>query len=447
MRLSRGRFAIVSLALVLLPLAACAQSPRTIDVDASKLREYVGPYRWQDSGFVYVQVWGELTAKNQLVAFDEAGEVRALFPTAPDSFVAGPAAGVASPVESHVAFRRERTGAVTGFSWRRGDEPQRMAQRAATERSEEVRFANGDVRLSGTLLRPTTTAPVPAVILVHASGAEDREYVLPLTRFLVRRGVAILGFDKRGVGGSTGDWRTASFDDLAGDVIAAHRYLQTRADIRRDQIGLLGWSQAGWVMPLAATRDTTIAFLISVSGAGVPAAETTIDQARNEMTARGMKPETIGAIVGLMQLQYRYARTGQGWDEYTAGRDKLVARFGRAPETFPGTRDDPYWDFIRRLYFHDQAATLRQLRIPTLALFGELDNNIVAEKNRAAWEAALTAAGNRDFALHVVPRANHLMLEAKVGSNAEMPSLQRFVPEYSRIVVDWLSSRVPGERD
>jgi dienelactone hydrolase len=246
------------------------------------------------------------------------------------------------------------------------------------------------------------------------------------------------------VGGSTGDWRTASFDDLAGDVIAAHRYLQTRADIQRDHVGLLGWSQAGWIMPLAATRATGIAFLISVSGAGIPAAETTIDQARNEMTARGMKPETVAAIVALMELQYRFARSGQGWDEYATARDKLVARLGRAPDTFPATPDDPYWQFIRRLYLYDPAPTLRQLRAPTLAVFGELDNNIVAEKNRAAWEAALRAAGNNDYALRVLPKANHLMLEAKVGSNAEMPSLQRFVPEYSALVVGWLASRIPG---
>ena len=57
--------------------------------------------------------------------------------------------------------------------------------------------------------------------------------------------------------------------------------------------------------------------------------------------------------------------------------------------------------------------------MPTLAIWGELDNNIVADKNKPAWEVALKAAGNRDYALVVLPKANHAMLEAKVGSNAE----------------------------
>lgn len=82
--------------------------------------------------------------------------------------------------------------------------------------------------------------------------------------------------------------------------------------------------------------------------------------------------------------------------------------------------------------------------MPTLALFGKLDNNIVAEKNKAAWEAALKAGGNRDYTLRVLPKANHLQLEAKVGSNAEMASLQRFVPTYFSTIQEWLAKRIRG---
>ena len=211
--------------------------------------------------------------------------------------------------------------------------------------------------------------------------------MLPFARFLVRRGVALLGYDKRGVGGSTGDWNTASFDDLAGDVVAGFEYLKARRDVDTKQIGLLGISQAGWIMPRAAVRAKDIAFLISISGAGVPPAETTIDQARNEMAMSGMPPETVEEIIALLRLQYEFARTARGWEEYTAARTKLATRMGKPPDGIPGTPDDPYWQFIKRLYFYDPVPTLRQLQTPTLALWGELDNNILAEKNKAAWEA------------------------------------------------------------
>src|SRR5205823_12943146 len=174
-------------------------------------------------------------------------------------------------------------------------------------------------------------------------------------------------------------------------------------------IGLLGWSQAGWIMPLVATRAKDIAFLISVSGAGIPTSETTIDEAQNEMTASGMKSETVAQIIGLMKLEYRFAQNGEGWEEYAAAREKLAARLGRPPDTFPATRGDPYWQLIRRQYLYDPAPILRQLGVPTLALFGELDDNILAAKNKAAWERALKAGGNRDYSLRILPSANHLM--------------------------------------
>src|SRR5207244_11410203 len=104
---------------------------------------------------------------------------------------------------------------------------------------------NGDVRLAGTLISPARGGKHAAIILVHGSGAENREYILPFARFLIRRGIAVLGYDKRGVGGSTGDWNTASLDDLAGDGVAGFNCLQMRRDIDASQIGLLGVSPAG----------------------------------------------------------------------------------------------------------------------------------------------------------------------------------------------------------
>jgi uncharacterized protein len=444
MRTPRSLLPAAALALLVALGACAAQAPPAPAIDESTLRSYAGAYEWADHGFLYLQLWAELTGTPQLTAFDESGEVRTLYYTEADSFTAGRGAGIPEPIESRIAFTRDDSGEIVGLSWKRDGAPARTAQRRTIETHEDVQFSNREITLAGTLLKPNTAGAHPAVILVHPSGSIDREYMIPFARFLVRRGVAVLGYDKRGVGGSTGDWRQSSFDDLAGDVVAAFQYLKTRGDIDSAQIGLLGWSQAGWIMPLAAVRAPDLAFLISVSGAGVTPAETTLDQAENEMRAIGMRPAVISQIIELMKLQYAFARTDQGWEEYSAARDQLVARIGRAPETFPSSRDDEYWGFLRRLYFYDPQPMLRRLRVPTLAVFGELDNNILAEKNRAAWDSALHDAGHPDYRLVVLPKANHLLLEAAVGSNAEMPTLSRFAPEYFRIVTNWLAERVRG---
>jgi pimeloyl-ACP methyl ester carboxylesterase len=423
------------------------QTPAVRAVDEKVLREYAGVYRWGPDAFVYLQLWNEFVGfekPGQLVAFDESAEVRTLYPTDPDRFFAGPGMALSTSVESRIEFQRDPAGRIVSLTWQRQGNALRTARRVESETHEDVRFSNGAVQLAGTLYSPATGGKHPAIILVHGSGAENREYMLPWARFLIRRGTAVLGYDKRGVGESTGDWNTASFDDLAGDVVAAFEYLKTRNDIDRAHVGVLGISQAGWVMPLAGVRAKDLAFLISISGAGVPAAETTIDQARNELAMTGVPSQTVDEIVGILKLQYEFARTGKGWDEYAAARAKMIAKMGPAPKTIPGTQDDPYWQFIRRLYFYDPVPTLRRLQTATLALWGELDHNILAEKNKTAWEAALKAGGNRDYTLKILPRANHAQWEAKVGSNAETPSLQRFVPAYSTTIQDWLARRIPG---
>ncbi len=424
------------------------QTPVVHPVDESVLRDYTGVYQWGPNAFVYLQMWDEFSGfgKPQLVAFDESGDVRTLYPIdGNNNFFAGPGAAMPASIESRVAFQRDAAGKIVSLTWQRDGVAPRTAKRVETEKWEDVRFTNRDLQLTGTLIAPSTRGKHPAIVLVHGSGAENRAYMLPWARFLIRHGIAVLGYDKRGVGGSTGDWNVATYDDLAGDAIAAVEYLKTRRDIDSAQIGLLGISQAGWIMPLAAVSSRDIAFLISISGAGVTPAETTMDQARNEMTMTGMPAATVAHITGLIGLQYDFARTGKGWDAYAAARATLVARMGAPPETaFPSTPDHPQWQAIKRTYFYDPTPTLRQLTVPTLAIWGELDNNIVADKNKPAWEVALKAAGNRDYVLVVLPKANHAMLEAKVGSNAETRSLQRFVPAYFTTVNDWLARHLRG---
>jgi hypothetical protein len=252
---------------------AAVQTPTVRTVDEALLREYTGVYQSGPNAFMYLQMWDEFSGFNkprQLVAFDESGEIRTLYPTDRDRFVAGPGAAVSTSIESRIEFQRAGGGKIISLTWQREGAAPAIARRVEIEKREDVRFSNGDIRLAGTLISPAKGGKHPAMILVHGSGAENREYILPFARFLIRRGLAVLGYDKRGVGGSTGDWNTASFDDLAGDVVAALEYLKTRRDIDRTQIGLLGVSQAGWVMPLAAVRGKDMAFLISVSAQAYP---------------------------------------------------------------------------------------------------------------------------------------------------------------------------------
>ena len=108
-------------------------------------------------------------------------------------------------------------------------------------RVEAVTFGNGDVTLAGTLTLPPTPGPHPAVVLVSGSGPQDRDETLGggiaikpfrlLADALTREGVAVLRYDDRGVGASTGTFSTAVVSDFASDAEAAIDYLLTREEI------------------------------------------------------------------------------------------------------------------------------------------------------------------------------------------------------------------------
>ena len=142
--------------------------------------------------------------------------------------------------------------------------------------SEEVSFSNQNIKLAGTLYKPESNAPYPVVVVVHPASEPQRGHVFyeHLIAALPEHGLGVLMFDRRGSGASEGDFETADFEDLAGDVISAAEYLQSRSDVDKTKIGLHGTSQGAWIAPIAAAHKPDIAFIVAVSASGVsPAAQ------------------------------------------------------------------------------------------------------------------------------------------------------------------------------
>jgi dienelactone hydrolase len=132
---------------------------------------------------------------------------------------------------------------------------------------------NGDVRLAYSIDLPQGRGPFPAVVLGHGSGRLTRDDLRFLSTRWVGLGFAVLRFDKRGVGESTGAYSGVGpanshqmFRDLASDIVAAARFLRTRPEVDPKRVGLAGVSQAGWILPLAARELGDAAFVALLSG-------------------------------------------------------------------------------------------------------------------------------------------------------------------------------------
>ncbi|QNA87780.1 alpha/beta fold hydrolase [Massilia sp. Dwa41.01b] len=149
-----------------------------------------------------------------------------------------------------------------------------IAASPATYTSSEVGFDNvaAKVKLAGTFTVPQGKGPFPAVVLVHGSGPLDRDsevfghkLFLVLADHLSRQGIAVLRYDKRGIGKSTGTLRESTTLDLADDAGAAVRFLRTRPEVDSARIGVVGHSEGGLIAPLIASRDPALGFVVMLA--------------------------------------------------------------------------------------------------------------------------------------------------------------------------------------
>ena len=175
---------------------------------------------------------------------------------------------------------------------------------------EEVVFSNKDVTLAGTLTLPRTSGRHPAVVLLHGSGPLNRDqeifdmkYFWIIADHLTRRGIAVLRYDSRGVGGSSGAPYQFTLSDVAEDALAAIHFLKNRSDINPAQIGLCGQSQGGIVAPLAASRSEDVAFIVCLAGNGIPGEKAHIAQMTAIAKADGASAQDIeGGVENLKRI-------------------------------------------------------------------------------------------------------------------------------------------------
>lgn len=142
---------------------------------------------------------------------------------------------------------------------------------------EEGFFSSTGVDLSYALDLPAGPGPFGGVVMGHGSGPVTKDEGLAFVRFWVDRGFAVLRYDKRGVGQSMGVYRGLSarnsedvVPELAGDMLAGVEFLRGRPSIDRDRVGLMGVSQAGWIMAEAASRSAEVRFFVAVVGSVIP---------------------------------------------------------------------------------------------------------------------------------------------------------------------------------
>lgn len=429
---------------------------RTVKVAPEILAGYVGAYRFRNGEYLVIDSFPD-TPDTLWVTDVKSGEARAAFPKLATQFTTGPALRVVSPTRQTLTFRDNggQEGAHGGVHVIDLDVKGRQSGAFATRvpiRHEEVTFKNGDVTLAGTLLIPAAKekgGKRPALVFTHGGGPQLREVMWGLGYLYAARGFIVLSYDKRGVGKSTGNWREASFEDLADDAVAAAKFLQSRTDIAPKQIGFWGLSQGGWIAPLAAFRFPDAAFAIALSGGGLSPAETELFDTEYELTKAGYTANEVNDALTFQRLKNEIIASPSSndkWHEYARARaiakDKKWFRHQGIDVYGAEKRDDGFWTFMRRFYAYDPAPTLGASKAPLLAIFGELDTPEGIKANVRAIRQILDQAGRRDYTVKVYPNGSHNLMEVPPNNPNEQVRLKRFPPGFFETMVDWTTTQL-----
>ena len=332
-------------------------------------------------------------------------------------------------------------------------------------KEEAVKYEAGSVTRACTLTLPVSSKPSPAVVMITGSGAQNRdEEILGFKIFqviadhLTRHGIAVLRCDDRGVGGSTGSNAKSTTADFADDTLAGVKYLQTRSEIDRTHIGLMGHSEGGIVAPMLAARSSEIAFIILMSGSGLPGEQILYAQSELTTQAAGRPMEQARHNQEIQRKMFAAVHSGTGWDEVAAmlrvdlqaSIDALPAdqRQGLGdPEKFIQAKINEQLTSIRTPWFkffleYDPGTALDKVKCPTLVLFGEHDVQVAAGPNRAAMEKAFARGGVKNYRVVVFPRANHLYQDSPTGSVTEYGTLKKeFVPGFLDLISTWIGEQ------
>lgn len=308
--------------------------------------------------------------------------------------------------------------------------------------AQDVSFDNGGVRLSGTLYQPTNRKTESVLIAVHgASGGERSTAIFQhLHQSLPRLGVAVLVFDRRGAGRSTGNLKDADYTALADDAIAARRFLSSEASLRDAPVGYWGYSQGGWIAMIAGSRDPQAAFVISVSAPLVSPDLQMIEATRNILRINGVSDADIALAIQAREAVDAHLR---GRVDAHAAQAKLD--LAKAKPWFPliymsGKLGDPKTSRWLKEISYDPMDALSRVNVPTLLVFGQKDVWIPVQ---TSVERA-RALGRKTLDVVSIEGADHAMMESLTPQQQIDPAMsKRYRPESAEYFValgSWLTS-------
>lgn len=325
---------------------------------------------------------------------------------------------------------------------------------------ENVSFTNikDSVTLAGTFTFPTSGSNFPVVVLITGSGPQDRNEEIfehkpfwVLADYLTNKGLAVLRYDDRGFGESTGDFSSSTSIDFGRDAVAAIDYLKTRKEINPKKIGLIGHSEGGVIAPMIASQNNDVAFVVSLAGVMITGGKLLILQKEMQLRSMGSSEEFIAKEInfdtGIMEVVTNSAVDSLKNNletyvtQYFKDHPKFAADHGLTEVYYKQVIVDTYSSpWLSNLIKYDPQDSLENLKCPLLALNGEKDLQVPVKENFEVLQTIMKTDSSKNFTLKSYPDLNHLFQESETGAVREYSQIeQTFSPTVLKDIYDWIS--------
>lgn len=323
--------------------------------------------------------------------------------------------------------------------------------------TEEVSYENTQqaTRLAGTLTLPPGEGPFPVAITISGSGPSDRngthfehQPYLIIADHLTRQGIAVLRFDDRGVGESTGDYSQATSADLATDVEAGVEFLKKHPKIDANRIGLVGHSEGGLIAPMVAAERDDVHFIVLLAGTGVNGGVILKSQSTAMLAADGEAEEKLeanrlvhDAILSLIEdnpdMTHEEIEAASNNFLSSVEEDSTRELMEPTAKQLVAMLNSPWVSYFVK---HEPVETLAKVRCHVLAMNGEKDVQVLCDLNLEPLEQALKEGSPASYQVVRLPNMNHMFQETDgSGMPSEYGTIEETVsPKALKVISDWI---------
>ena len=261
-------------------------------------------------------------------------------------------------------------------------------------------FEHAGQRLSGFLISAREQEVVQRVaIMVHGDGAmpyDAHGYYRPIWNRLIKAGYTVFSWDKPGVGQSEGQWLHQSMRDRQGEVESAMTHIKMRFSLDDHHLGLVGFSQAGWVVPFLAQQHQELCFAM---GAGF---------ALNWMQQSWYLTEQRMQLQGANQFELAEAYERHVAEQAFLNRQPDYTEYLARQDEASGVMSPERFQFVLLNYQADATEDYLGIATPFLLLLGDHDLNVDVRHTYRTLSPFVEYSPN--FQIQMVENATHSLL-------------------------------------